>query len=857
MVLTSPGGVASLVTVSRIGVTTAGSFGDSSNYSGAYVFSDAAASTNIWTLATAGGCGDLCNIAADTYRTTGAGQTGQTNPPPVTSLMTAFSGLSTAQLNGTWTLTIRDAANVDTGTTTAANLTLTGTAACGTPTPTSTPTAAPTATPACTPTQLYTNGPLVTHPGGGFGGADASALQDGAPISNTIFGFGHAASTGFRVADNFTVPAGGWTINTATFYAYQTGSTTTSTINAVNVRIWDGVPGAVGSNIVFGDTTTNRLASSTFANDYRVLLSAGLLGTTRPIMANVVNIGTTLPAGTYWFDWQTGGTLGSGPWAPAVTILGQQGKPGADGRQMDASMVWSAALDVVPQDFPFLITGIGTCATPTPSSTPTPLADLAIVKTDNVSVVTTPGTTTYTLTVTNAGPAPAVNAIVTDNFPAGVIVDNWTCLPQNEALCTLDGAGNINEAVYIPVGGILTYTANVSIAAGQTGTLVNTATVTAPPTVIDPNLANNTSTDTDTYGMSISGNVQQFVQGGPNTNLAGVLITAQPGGATATTNASGNFTIAGVPGTTYTLTPTMAGKVFDPVSRVVTSTANVTGVNFIAYNSPGGIPRNIFVVNSHATPGNPVTVPIRMTSQGTEKVMTFSIDYPLEKLFSPVVTCGASTPGCAVASTNVTPGKLGITITAAGAGVAAGLREIANVTFQTNIGFAPPNAALTFSTTPTAQSVRDAANNELQKTFTNGFVVFVDGVESDVAGRNTGNGTVASTDVVQVRRFVANLDQVDPAFNEFQRADAAPLATRGDGALLPGDVVQARRYAASLDGAQAAAGPAGPPLPALGTGAEPVEERPDVVTDREFRLTTERADRGQNIGLGVEYSPKG
>ncbi|MBK6723597.1 MAG: hypothetical protein IPG58_10115 [Acidobacteria bacterium] len=442
------------------------------------------------------------------------------------------------------------------------------------------------------------------------------------------------------------------------------------------------------------------------------------------------------------------------------------------------------------------------CSTPTP----TPLADLAIVKTDNVSVVTTPGTTTYTLTVTNAGPAPAVNAIVTDNFPAGVIVDNWTCLPQNEALCTLDGAGNINEAVYIPVGGILTYTANVSIAAGQTGTLVNTATVTAPPTVVDPNLANNTSTDTDTYGMSISGNVQQFVQGGPNTNLAGVLITAQPGGATATTNASGNFTIAGVPGTTYTLTPTMAGKVFDPVSRVVTSTANVTGVNFIAYNSPGGIPRNIFVVNTHATPGNPVTVPIRMTSQGTEKVMTFSIDYPLEKLFSPVVTCGASTPGCAVASVNVTPGKLGITITAAGAGVAAGLREIANVTFQTNIGFAPPNAALTFSTTPTAQSVRDAANNELQKTFTNGFVVFVDGVESDVAGRNTGNGTVASTDVVQVRRFVANLDQVDPAFNEFQRADAAPLGTRGDGALLPGDVVQARRYAASLDGIQAAAG---------------------------------------------------
>ncbi|MEQ1642256.1 MAG: LamG-like jellyroll fold domain-containing protein, partial [Pyrinomonadaceae bacterium] len=43
-----------------------------------------------------------------------------------------------------------------------------------------------------------------------------------------------------------------------------------------------------------------------------------------------------------------------------------------------------------------VIAGNGGCAQPTP------LADLAIVKTDNVAVVTSPGTTTYTLTVTNA-----------------------------------------------------------------------------------------------------------------------------------------------------------------------------------------------------------------------------------------------------------------------------------------------------------------------------------------------------------------------------------------------------------------------------------------------------------------------
>ena len=56
---------------------------------------------------------------------------------------------------------------------------------------------------------LYDNGPLVNQPGVGAGGADVSALHDGL---NTL-GAGHALSAGFRVADDFTIPAGEtWTI---------------------------------------------------------------------------------------------------------------------------------------------------------------------------------------------------------------------------------------------------------------------------------------------------------------------------------------------------------------------------------------------------------------------------------------------------------------------------------------------------------------------------------------------------------------------------------------------------------------------------------------------------------------------
>ncbi len=217
---------------------------------------------------------------------------------------------------------------------------------------------------------LYDNGPLVNVPGGGAGGADASRLQDASLLLST-YGFGHALSSGFRVADDFTVPAGQtWTISTVTFFAYQTGSSTTSTINHVNVRIWDGIPGAGGSNVVFGDTTTNRLASSTWSNAYRDLESAPG-DATRPVMANTVTINTALPAGTYWIDWQTGGTLGSGPWAPPISINGQAVTGNA--LQFDpTASTWNAAIDAgaaAQQGFPFVVEGTGggggACSAPT------------------------------------------------------------------------------------------------------------------------------------------------------------------------------------------------------------------------------------------------------------------------------------------------------------------------------------------------------------------------------------------------------------------------------------------------------------------------------------------------------------
>ena len=200
---------------------------------------------------------------------------------------------------------------------------------------------------------LYDNGPLVTHPGGGAGGADASALQTA--LGMTTYGFGAQLTAGNRVADDFTITQGNWTIETISFFTYQTGSSTTSTITGLNLQIWDGPPNA-GGTVVWGNTTTNVMTSTTWTNIYRVL-DTTMSDSTRPIMAVVAAVNTTLSAGTYWLDWQFDGTLSSGPWQPPITILGQTTT--GDALQYTTTG-WAAISDggtLTPQGLPFIVEG--------------------------------------------------------------------------------------------------------------------------------------------------------------------------------------------------------------------------------------------------------------------------------------------------------------------------------------------------------------------------------------------------------------------------------------------------------------------------------------------------------------------
>ena len=66
---------------------------------------------------------------------------------------------------------------------------------------------------------LFDGGPMITHPGGGAGGLDASAVQT-ALLMGT-YGFGAQISAGNSMADDFVVTGAGWNIDEMQFFTYH------------------------------------------------------------------------------------------------------------------------------------------------------------------------------------------------------------------------------------------------------------------------------------------------------------------------------------------------------------------------------------------------------------------------------------------------------------------------------------------------------------------------------------------------------------------------------------------------------------------------------------------------------------
>lgn len=221
-------------------------------------------------------------------------------------------------------------------------------------------------TPAAAQT-LYSQASLVTNPGAAVGGANVSAVQTGA--GSTTYGITANATSGFRVADNFTISGNPWTISGFRFFGYQTNSPSnlSSPFTSVGWQIWSGRPGDSGSMVVAGNIATNTLTYTGFSGIYRTIESQ-LTNTQRPVMVLDANAGNVvLGAGTYWLEWTLGNT--GNAFVPPVTFAGMASSGNA--RQLNVnSGNWTNAKDNENNvELPFEVFGEVNCnVVPEPST---------------------------------------------------------------------------------------------------------------------------------------------------------------------------------------------------------------------------------------------------------------------------------------------------------------------------------------------------------------------------------------------------------------------------------------------------------------------------------------------------------
>ncbi|HSN77416.1 MAG TPA: choice-of-anchor J domain-containing protein, partial [Anaerolineae bacterium] len=468
--------------------------------------------------------------------------------------------------------------------------------------------------------------PLVTHPGGGAGGADASALQTALLLST--YGFGNQASAGNRVADDFTVTGGGWLIDTMTFFGYQTGSSTTSTFTALNLRIWDGPPNDPGSMVVFGDTTTNRLASTTWANMYRTLDTA-LTNTDRPVMALVATVNTFLPAGTYWVDWQANGTLASGPWAPPISIVGQTTTGNA---WQFTSTGWAPLVDgTFAQGLPFIVEGLADCS----NLSDVPWLSVSPANGVNAGGTNTVGTVSFDSTGLANGTYTARMCVFSNDRDPGP--GNGTGLVIVPVTLNVGGAAGISLVKTVgTTPGVCAATSSITVLAGTTVyycyTVTNTGSVALNlHTLVD-----------DQLGTIFSGLNYALAPGASvNTVAAGLSI---PAVINATTTNVGTWTAYNTGGpsvqatatATVTATPRTPNIDVDPLSLAATQPTNTTTQQTLDVGNTGNAdltwaiaeePASVLAQATAASPAVPASVASDTGSRGAPSSGPAPIEY--------------------------------------------------------------------------------------------------------------------------------------------------------------------------------------------------------------------------------------
>ncbi len=363
------------------------------------------------------------------------------------------------------------------------------------------------------------------------------------PDAGAVCGAGSGGTITTNIADTANIPSGKKV--TYTIVATMTTSVPGNLVNTVTITPPIGTPDPIMTNNTATDTDLGPSADLAITKDDGVsyYTTGGTLTYTIRLVNNgpqaVVGatVGDTMPSQLTGWSWTcvpdfssiclVGASVAS-PFTDSVSIPVGQGVTYTVVASVNALATGTLVNTVsasVPPAFLDLVPGNNT-ATDIDAA---PTADLAITKTDGITIYTPGGTVTYTIVVSNYGPVPVIGAAVADAKPADITSWIWTCVADSGATCASPGTPSalaFSDLVNIPSGKKITYTVVASVNLAAAASIVNTATVTAPAGIVDPILGNNTAVDTDAHptadlGVTMSDGVATYTVGCGSCGLGG------------------------------------------------------------------------------------------------------------------------------------------------------------------------------------------------------------------------------------------------------------------------------------------------------------------------------------------------
>ena len=118
-------------------------------------------------------------------------------------------------------------------------------------------------------------------------------------------------------------------------------------------------------------------------------------------------------------------------------------------------------------------------------------ADLVVRKTASSATYVPGRNLSFTITVTNRGPDDVSGAHVRDIVPPQLESFDWTCSAVSGRCGSFSGRGAIDQLIDVRVGGSVVFTLSGSVRTAAAASIANSAVVSPPEGMVDPDLTNN------------------------------------------------------------------------------------------------------------------------------------------------------------------------------------------------------------------------------------------------------------------------------------------------------------------------------------------------------------------------------